>query len=136
LADVTSATDGGEADTYIKQAKADFEEALDDDLNTSQAMGVIFDFIRDINRLKAENRLSKAEAQRVLETMNRFDSVFGFQKKAEEKLDADIEAKIAARLAARKAKNWAEADRIRDELLAQGIILEDGPSGTKWKRKL
>jgi len=136
LADVTSATDGGEADNYIQQAKEGFEEALDDDLNTSQAMGVIFDFIRDINRLKAENRLSKAEAQRVVETMNRFDSVFGFQKKAEEKLDADIEAKIAARLAARKAKNWAEADRIRDELLAQGIILEDGPSGTKWKRKL
>jgi len=136
LADVEGDTDGGEADAFIKQAKDGFETALDDDLNMSQALGVVFDFIRDINRLKADGKLSKAEAARALETINGFDSVFGFQKKEEESLDADIEAKIKAREDARKNRQWAEADRIRDELLAEGIILEDTAGGTKWKRKL
>ncbi len=136
LADVTGDTDGGEADGFIKQAKDGFEAALDDDLNMSQALGVVFDFIRDINRLKADGKLSKAEAERALETINGFDSVLGFQKKEEESLDADVEAKIKAREDARKNRQWAEADRIRDELLAEGIILEDTAGGTKWKRKL
>ena len=136
LGDVTSDTDGGDADGYIEKAKKGFEEALDDDLNTSQALGVVFDFIRDINRLKAEDKLSKSEAERVLDAINGFDSVFGFQKKAEESLDEEIEAKIKAREEARANKDWAEADRIRDELLEQGIVLEDTASGTKWKRKL
>ncbi len=136
LGDVTSETDGGEADGFIDQTKKGFEEALDDDLNASQALGVVFDFIRDINRLKAEDKLSGAEAGRALDAINAFDSVFGFQKKAEESLDEEIEAKIKAREEARENKDWSEADRIRDELLEQGIILEDTSSGTKWKRKL
>lgn len=136
LADVSADTDGGEADKFIENAKNGFKEALDDDLNISASLGVVFDFIRDINRLKAENKLSKAEADRVLETINGFDSVLGFRKKEEAGLDDEIEAKIQARIDARTAKNWAEADRIRDELLAEGIILEDTPSGTKWKRKI
>ncbi len=136
LGDVTSETDGGEADGFIEQARKGFEEALDDDLNASQALGVVFDFIRDINRLKAEGRLSKAEAGRAFDTITAFDSVLGLQKKGEESLDEEVEAKIKAREDARKNKNWAEADRIRDELLEQGIILEDTSSGTKWKRKL
>jgi cysteinyl-tRNA synthetase len=136
IGDVTLETDGGEADGYIEKAKKGFEVALDDDLNISPALGEIFNFIRDINRLKSENRLSKAEARRVLETINRFDSVLGLQKKEETALDSEIEAMIQARIEARKNKSWAEADRIRDELTKKGIILEDTPSGTKWKRKL
>lgn len=136
LADASSPQDGGEADGFIDKAKADFVAALDDDLNMSEAYGVVFNFIRDINRLKAENKLSRAEAERVLETITGFDSVLGLRRKAEVSLDDEIEAKIQARIDARKAKNWAEADRLRAELVAEGIILEDNPTGTKWKRKI
>lgn len=136
LSDVDANANGGDAARYIETAKAGFEKALDDDLNMSETLGAIFDFIRDINRLKAERRLSKAEAHSVLALMDRFDTVLGFKKKCESSLEAEIEAQIAARIAARKAKNFAESDRIRDDLLAKGIILEDSPSGTKWKRRL
>ncbi|MEZ5359504.1 MAG: cysteine--tRNA ligase [Candidatus Zixiibacteriota bacterium] len=136
LADAAAETDGGEAGGIIEKAKADFSAALDDDLNMSEALGVIFNFIRDINRLKAEEKLSKVEAGKVLETITGFDSVLGLRKQEEASLDDEIEALIQARLDARKNKNWAEADRIRDDLKARGIILEDTPTGTKWKREL
>ncbi|MEE9443494.1 MAG: cysteine--tRNA ligase [candidate division Zixibacteria bacterium] len=136
LSDVTSDKNGGEASGLIDKAKTDFVEALDDDLNISEAFGVVFNIIRDINRLKAENKLSMAEADAVLEAMDGFDTVFGLRKKDDAALDSEIEAMIEARNQARKDKNWSEADRIRDELLAQGIILEDTPTGVKWKRKM
>ncbi|MFH1701684.1 MAG: cysteine--tRNA ligase [Candidatus Zixiibacteriota bacterium] len=136
LGDVSSNSDGGEVAGFIEKAKADFVEALDDDLNISEAFGVVFNLIRDINRLKAEDKLSKTEADAVLEAVSGFDSVFGLRKKAEAALDSDIEKLIEARNHARKDKNWAEADSIRDELLAQGIVLEDTPAGVKWKRKM
>ena len=62
------------------------------------------------------------------------DSVFGFRKMEEAGLDSEIEAKIQARIDARNSKNWAEADRIRDELKAAGIVLDDSPQGTTWRR--
>lgn len=133
---VTSTTDGGEANGFIEKAKVDFETALDDDLNMSAAFGVVFDFIRDINRLKADDKLSKTEAESVLETIFAFDTVFGLRKKEEASLDSDIEALITKREEARKNKDWAESDRIRDELSGKGIILEDTPQGTIWKREL
>jgi len=134
LADYPGGTSNGEADGYIKAAVEGFESQLDDDLNISGALGSIFDFIRDINRLKAENKLSAAERDRVLEVMTRFDSVLAF-KREEELLDTDIEALIEQRKQARKNKEYAKADQIRDSLLAQGILLEDTPQGVKWKRK-
>jgi len=136
LAEVNNDTDGGEVNDYITTAEKKFENALDDDLNISEALGVVFDYIRDVNRLKAENKLSKAEAEKALETLYHFDTVLGLNKRAEATLDSEVEALITARIQARKDKNWAEADRIRDKLDEMGIILEDTPSGTKWKKKL
>ncbi len=130
---------GGESDgtaqVAIEKARTGFEESLDDDLNISGALGVVFDFIRDINKLKAENKLSASERDNALALVDRFETVLGFRKQ-EEMLDADIEALIQQRQDARKAKDFAKSDQIRNDLLAKGIILEDTPQGVKWKRKV
>ncbi len=127
---------GGEAGGIVLKALQDFEAALDDDLNISEALGVVFNFIRDINRHRAEGTLSPDEKQAALDTIIKFDSVLGLKRVEDTDLDEEVEAMIDARNIARKEKNFAESDRIRDELLARGIVLEDTAQGTKWKRKL
>jgi cysteinyl-tRNA synthetase len=125
-----------EIEQVLRKAKKDFEEALDDDLNTSEALGVIFTLVKDVNRMMDEKMISKSDALKVLEIMNKFDSVFGILKREETSLDQEVKALIEKRVQARKEKNFQLADQIRKELEEKGIILEDTPEGIKWKRKL
>ncbi|MFZ5981811.1 MAG: cysteine--tRNA ligase [Candidatus Zixiibacteriota bacterium] len=135
LSDYPGGESSGEAEGYIEKVKQGFEENLDDDLNISGALGEIFDFIRDINRLRSEDKLSVKERDKALEVMNGFDTVLNFKIK-EQALDEQVEEMIARRNEARKNKDYALSDKIRDELLALGILLEDTPKGVKWKRKI
>ena len=120
----------------LAKAKQEFEDALDDDLNVSEALGVVFNLVKDVNRLTDEKKISKADAEKVLELMNRFDSVLGILKQEELVLDEEIERLIEERSKARKEKNFGLADQIREDLETKGIILEDTPQGVKWKRKM
>src|SRR5690554_1598423 len=117
-----------------------FAAAMNDDFNTPEACAVLFDMVREINRLKGtDTNAAAALAARLRELA----SVLGvLQLEADEFLlaggadklaAADIEAMIALRLAAREAKDWAESDRIRDELAEQGVILEDSKGVTTWR---
>jgi len=135
LADYPGGESSGEAGAIIDKVLTDFETWMDDDLNISGALGSVFDYVRDINRLRAENKLSAGERDKALEAIRRIDKVLDFQVKSEA-LDSEIELLIDKRTEARKNKDFANSDRIRDALLAMGIVLEDTAQGVKWKRKM
>ena len=112
-----------------------FQTAMDDDLNTADAMGVLFDLVRTVNTA-LEGKPTKALAEACRAMFRELIDVMGllYARKKADSLDEKVEAMIAARQQARKEKNFAEADRIRDELKAMGIELMDTPQGVKWKQ--
>ena len=132
--------DAGENDSeimaQIDKRKAEFVDAMEDDLNTADAIGVLFELIRDLNTNVNDKTVSKAVVEYAISAFDELTDVLGLVYNRDKKgsLDDEIEALIEQRNAARKAKNWAEADRIRDELKAQGIVLEDTAQGVKWHR--
>ena len=110
-------------------------DAMDDDLNSADAVSVIFELVREANTVSGEKNVTKAYAARALAMIDELCGVLGIcQGGEEDNVDQEIVELIAKRQEARKAKNFAEADRIRDELKAKGIILEDTPQGVKWSR--
>ena len=113
-----------------------FIAAMDDDLNTADAIAAIFELVRDINTNVVGKGSSKKLCEAAAGIFDELTDVLGlvYNRKTEE-LDDDIEKLIEARTQARKDKNWAEADRIRDELKAKGIVLEDTAQGVKWHRE-
>jgi cysteinyl-tRNA synthetase len=114
---------------------ADFEAALDHDLNVSAGWAVVFEWVREANRRLAEGNLSPAEAASALSGWARIDSVLGIGGKPEAtEAPQEVVALLAARQAARKAKDFKRADAIRDELKALGWVIEDTAKGPKLKR--
>ncbi len=111
-----------------------FSAALDDDLNTAEALGTLFTFIRDVNAAEADSSLDGPGAAAAAAAIRGVDRVLGILPAKDEVLPAEVEAQIAARNEARGRRDFAEADRIRKDLAARGIVLEDGPAGTRWKR--
>jgi cysteinyl-tRNA synthetase len=107
---------------------------MDDDFDTPAALAYIFELVRDANTSLDEGLLETAAMQ--FATVRELAGVLGIELRADEpEADAEIDALVEAREAARRAKDWAEADRIRDELAARGIILEDTPRGPEWRRQ-
>ena len=113
---------------------AEFFGAMDDDLNTSEALGAVFPCLREVNAAIDEGSLDASGAAEASAALASADRVLGVLPQVPETLPAEVEARIEARNAARKRRDFAEADRIRAELVSRGILLEDGPSGTRWKK--
>mgnify|MGYP000053025531 CR=1 FL=1 len=135
-------TDSGECGVPDTEYQARFDAAMSDDFNSPGALGVMFDMVKELNVCRSE---SPARALELAQGLKYFGAILGllqldaeqyFKLGAEEGglADDDIESLIQARMEARKAKDWAESDRIRDELLEQGITLDDGREGTTWRR--
>lgn len=110
-----------------------FESAMEDDLNTADAITAIFDLVKEIN-LKATEENSKEFLNATLDLFKKLTKILGIMEEEKEDLSEDIEKLIEERNAARKEKNFARADEIRDELKEMGIEIEDTRSGTTWKR--
>jgi cysteinyl-tRNA synthetase len=122
-------------------AREAFDGALKADLNTSAALAVMFDLVRALNTAMDEGRFGAADAEIVRGAFAHFDQVVGVitLRKAEQERPpvdpAEIDRLIEDRQAARRRRDFAAADRIRDDLAARGIVLEDGAGGTRWKLK-
>ena len=123
-------------------AEEKFHAAMHDDFNTPEALAAMFELVRDINRARTEDAVRAAGLGAMLRHLG---GMLGLLQDDPEAYlrggndgagsgDADIEALIAQRTQAKQARNWAEADRLRDVLKAQGVVLEDGPGGTTWRR--
>ncbi len=134
-----NAADGAADDAFVKQVEArrqQFIAAMDDDLNTADGIAALFELVKDINVMLKDGMATKATVQACKTLFDELTDVLGlcYARAQDGDDDAVIEELIAARTVARKEKNWAEADRIRDQLKEMGIVLEDTPQGIKWHR--
>jgi cysteinyl-tRNA synthetase len=116
----------------VESTRERFNAAMNDDLNISEALGAVFDMVRDTNRLA----LSSGKAGMVLRMLEQFDSVMGVLSEEEVNLDDEVKKLIDERQLARKNKDYKKSDEIRDKLTKMGITLEDTPQGIRWKRKV
>lgn len=122
------------AGNFAKHKQA-FLDAMDDDLNTADAISAIFELVREINTVTGEQEApTQAFARAALDIFEELCSVLGICQGKTEQLDDEVEALIEQRQAARKAKDFKTADAIRDKLHDMGIVLEDTPQGVKWRR--
>jgi cysteinyl-tRNA synthetase len=136
LKNIKSQKSHPEVAEILQEAQNGFEQELDDDLNVSGALGKIFDLVKEVNRFIDEGDFSTQDAENTLALIQRFDSVLGILKREEIRLDEKVAELIRQRNQARKEKKWQDADRIRKEIENLGIILEDTPEGTKWKKRI
>jgi len=117
-------------------AAREFEEGMDDDLNTSVALAVLHNLTRSVNTALARKKLQQENKTELLELLQRFDSVLNiFGTEQQEMLDSEVQSLIDERQEARRRRDFGRADEIRIGLADRGIILEDTKDGVRWKRK-
>ena len=141
LSTVLAALDGYREDraddpglpALLASGRAQFEEALDDDLNISPALGAVFDLVRELNRRIADRALSSADAVRAATALRDLDRVLGVAEEEKQALPADVERLLAERAAARVARDWARSDALRAELAGHDVLVEDTSDGQRWR---
>ena len=126
---------GRSAARGVAEAERLFHEAMDDDFNSAKALGHLFDLARDVNRAFDEG--ADREARSAAQTLKRLGGVLGlfWEASGPRGLGPQIMALVVSREEARKARDWNRADEIRAELLSQGVLVEDGASGPRLKRR-
>src|ERR1700689_3785547 len=121
-----------------RAAKRRFEESLDDDLNTAEALAAVFECVRDQNTAMDSGEFPAGNVTAALEFLDEFDSIFDVLRPSRKETgisDAEVEGLIAERAAAKQNRDFARSDQVRAQLSEAGVILEDTKEGTRWKRK-
>ncbi|HEV3140014.1 MAG TPA: DALR domain-containing protein, partial [Vicinamibacterales bacterium] len=127
--------------TRVSEARKAFGDAMRDDLNTAGALGAMFELVRALNSAIDAGEIGQDDVPAIREAFDEFDRVLGILslRRAEDEKPpvpiGEIEQAIADRKAARERRDFAAADRIRNDLAARGVLLEDSSGGTRWKRK-
>jgi cysteinyl-tRNA synthetase len=133
LIGVNSAVEGG--GEAARELLHSFEEVMDDDLNTPAALAAIFAFARKVNTLIDSGSMGKKGASEALAVLKTVNAVLGVLEEEKEELSEDEAALLTKREDARKRRDFGESDRLRDELLMKGVVVEDTPTGTRWRRR-
>ena len=128
--------DDPELEAVLGDADSAFGAALDDDLNVSAALAVVFELVRELNRRIDGRLLSTPDAERAIAALRSFDEVLGVLPDADADLDDESRRLLDERAAARANRDWAASDRLRDELAERGIAVEDTRDGQRWRRQL
>lgn len=118
----------------LSKYRTDFEAAMEDDINTADALAAVYELVRDANTYLQSGTRTKQTVKAVGDLFDSLSDVLGIAVRESGGLESEIEELIEKRQQARAEKNWAEADRIRDDLKERGIVLEDTPQGVRWKR--
>lgn len=134
LEEVPPGTDGEDLSDQVEAAREKFDAALYDDLNVPGAMAAVFELVRRVNPVLADANVSRVGAEKTLEFLRDADTVLGIIEHERGSVDEEIEALMAERERAREDGDYDRADEIRDRLLEQGIVIEDTPSGPRWRR--
>jgi len=119
----------------LKQAREQFEQAMDDDLNTAQALAVLFDLVREINIAMDQKGVSEEDHAAIHKAVAEINEVFDILAEPESEMDSRIRELIEQRNAARRARNFPLADQFRSQIYEMGYIIEDTREGTRWKKR-
>jgi cysteinyl-tRNA synthetase len=117
----------------IKNSKEEFKKAICDDIDIPKALSIMFEFIKETYKKREKKEIGKKDSDEAINLLEEFDSVLGLLRK-KEKLPKEIEKLISEREKARKDKNFKLSDEIREEIKNKGFLIEDSPTGTRWKK--
>ncbi len=135
LTEVTGVKSEVDVEPIIKKMLDGFTAGMNDDLSTPKAISHVFDLSRETNRLIDENKLSKSDAEKILNSIKKINTVFAFIENSETGIPTEIQELLDARIKAREEKNWGRSDEIRDEIDRLGFVVKDTPQGQRVIRK-
>lgn len=135
LKEISRGDDNERVEVLVVDCKESFDKAMDDDMNISQALAELFEFVREMNSIVAEGRLSKDDANKSIAFLRQIDSVLGLISWESAEVSDDVQKLVKERELAREQKDWKRSDDLRKKIAEKGYAVDDTPTGTKIKKQ-